>query len=130
MRSESISLQTATPQHQSITVNSGTGTNPGAVLYTLDNPGTFTDFSVNSFTAPSEATLDADTSYFVVMENSNTANTSNAQYNVGITSADGEDSSGLSDWDIDNAGRTGTPNWGTHIRRYRLQNPGPRNGRR
>ena len=95
-----------------ITVNSGTGTNPGAVLYTLDNPGTFTDFSVNSFTAPSEATLDADTSYFVVMENSNTANTSNAQYNVGITSADGEDSSGLSDWDIDNAGRTGTPNWG------------------
>ena len=95
-----------------ITVNSGTGTNPGAVLYTLDNPGTFTDFSVNSFTAPSEATLDADTSYFVVMENSNTANTSNAQYDVGITSADGEDSSGLSDWDIDNAGRTGTPNWG------------------
>ena len=95
-----------------ITVNSGTGTNPGAVLYTLDNPGTFTNFSVNSFTAPSEATLDADTSYFVVMENSNTANTSNAQYNVGITSADGEDSSGLSDWDIDNAGRTGTPNWG------------------
>ena len=63
-----------------ITVNSGTGTNPGAVLYTLDNPGTFTNFSVNSFTAPSEATLDADTSYFVVMENSNTANTTATRY--------------------------------------------------
>ena len=51
-----------------ITINSGTGNNPGTVIYTLDNPGTFTSDTVNSFNATSGTTLDADTSYFVVME--------------------------------------------------------------
>ena len=95
-----------------ITINSGTGNNPGTVIYTLDNPGTFTSDTVNSFTATSGTTLDADTSYFVVMENTSTGGGGNQRYHVGTTLSNAEDSSGLSDWDIDNDGRTGTPNWG------------------
>ena len=95
-----------------ITVNSGTGNNPGTVIYTLDNPGTLTSDTVNSFTATSGTTLDADTSYFVVMENTSTGSSGNQRYHVGTTLSNAEDSSGLSDWDIDNDGRTGTPNWG------------------
>ena len=94
-----------------ITVNSGSGNNPGAVLYTMTNPATITDSATNTFTAPSGATLEADTSYFVVMENSNTNNDPNALYQVGLTTSDGEDSTGLSDWDIHDTGRTGTPGW-------------------
>ena len=94
-----------------ITVNSGSGNNPGAVLYTMTNPATITDSATNTFTAPSGATLEADTSYFVVMENSNTNDDPNALYQVGITASNGEDSTGLSDWDIDDTGRTGTPGW-------------------
>ena len=94
-----------------ITVNSGSGNNPGAVLYTMTNPATIRDSATNTFTAPSGATLEADTSYFVVMENSNTNNDPNALYQVGLTTSDGEDSTGLSDWDIDDTGRTGTPGW-------------------
>ena len=95
-----------------ITINSGTGNNPGTVIYTLDNPGTFTSDTVNSFTATSGTTLDADTSYFVVMENTSTGGGGNQRYHVGTTLSNAEDSSGLSDWDIDNDGRTGAPNWG------------------
>ena len=95
-----------------ITINSGTGNNPGTVIYTLDNPGTFTSDTVNSFTAPSGTTLDADTSYFVVMENTSTGGGGNQRYHVGTTLSNAEDSSGLSDWDIDNDGRTGAPDWG------------------
>ena len=94
-----------------ITVNSGSGNNPGAVLYTMTNPATITDETTNTFTAPSGATLEADTNYFVVMENSNTNDDPNALYQVGITASNGEDSTGLSDWDIDDTGRTGTPGW-------------------
>ena len=94
-----------------ITVNSGSGNNPGAVLYPMTNPATITDAATNTFTAPSGATLEADTSYFVVMENSNTNDDPNALYQVGITTSNGEDSTGLSDWDIDDTGRTGTPGW-------------------
>ena len=49
--------------------------------------------TTNTFTAPSGATLEADTNYFVVMENSNTNDDPNALYQVGITTSDGEDSS-------------------------------------
>ena len=77
----------------------------------MTNPATITDETTNTFTAPSGATLEADTSYFVVMENSNTNDDPNALYQVGITASDGEDSTGLSDWDIDDTGRTGTPGW-------------------
>ena len=96
-----------------ITINSGGGTNPGTVLHTMTNPATLTSGAVTTFTAPAGTTLDADTSYFIVMVNSNTANNALARYQVGQTSANGEDNSGLSDWDIDDAGRIGTPGWGT-----------------
>ena len=77
----------------------------------MTNPATITDSATNTFTAPSGATLEADTSYFVVMENSNTNDDPNALYQVGLTTSDGEDSTGLSDWDIHDTGRTGTPSW-------------------
>ena len=110
-----------------ITINSGTGNNPGTVIYTLDNPGTFTSDTVNSFTATSGTTLDADTSYFVVMENTSTGGGGNQRYHVGTTLSNAEDSSGLSDWDIDNDGRTGAPNWGPTSSGVGYSNPNPRN---
>ena len=46
------------------------------------------------------------------MENTSTGLRANQRYHVGTTLSNAEDSSGLSDWDIDNDGRTGAPNWG------------------
>ena len=49
--------------------------------------------------------LDSDTSYFVVMQNANTANTSAARYGVSTTLEDGEDSGALVGWTIADTAR-------------------------
>ena len=48
------------------------GNRPGASLYVLTNPATVTAFADNTFTAPANAELDANTKYFVVFENTGT----------------------------------------------------------
>ena len=84
---------------------SGNGNNPlDTVLYTLTTPADL-DFVLTTFGAPAGATLDSDTSYFVVMQNANTANTSAARYSVSTTLADGEDSGALAGWSIANTAR-------------------------
>ena len=51
-----------------VTVRENASGDPSAtVLYTLTNPGTLAANSLNAFTAPANATLDADSTYWVVM---------------------------------------------------------------
>ena len=94
-----------------ITINAGNGVNPGTVLYNLTNPTNLLS-GTNIFTPPADATLSADTNYFVVMENSNTDNNNAGRYGVVLTSDNSEDNVGLSDWSIADIGRTGGNSWG------------------
>ena len=94
-----------------ITINAANGVNPGTVLYNLTNPTNLLS-DTNTFTPPADATLSADTNYFVVMENSNTDNNNAGRYGIVLTSDNSEDNVGLSDWSIADIGRTGGNSWG------------------
>ena len=82
--------------------------NPGETLYTLTNQATFAS-GINIFNAPPNATLDASTKYFLVMDNTDT-NTSGT-FNVDATDSNAEDGSGLTDWNVTNSGRTKITTW-------------------
>ena len=84
---------------------------PASKLYTLANPATITANSVNIFTAPANSTLDANTTYAVVFEN--TATSAPNSYRLATTNLNGEDSGTTSGWSIANnrATRSGTNNW-------------------
>ena len=94
-----------------ITINAANGVNPGTALYNLTNPTNLLS-GTNIFTPPADATLSADTNYFVVMENSNTDNNNAGRYGGVLTSDNSEDNVGLSDWSIADIGRTGGNSWG------------------
>ena len=70
--------------------------NPSASRYTLTNPGTITNESLNTFTAPANSTLDAETKYFVVAE------APTGSYAIGYTSSNAEDSGKANNWSINN----------------------------
>ena len=53
-------------------IYSATGGLPDTELYSLTSPGSIVSFSVNTFTAPANAMLSANTTYFVVMDPSDT----------------------------------------------------------
>ena len=94
-----------------ITINAANGHNPGTVLYNLTNPTNLLS-DTNTFTPPADATLSADTNYFVVMENSNTDNNNAGRYGIVLTSDNSEDNAGISDWSIADIGRSGGNSWG------------------
>ena len=71
---------------------------PHTSLHVLSNPASVTANAVNTFTAASGATLDANTTYAVVLQN--TQATSN--YVVSATSSTAEDSGAASGWSIGN----------------------------
>ena len=48
--------------------SSGDRIDPGSRLYTFDSPSTIVSSSLNTFTAPANATLEPDTDYFVTFE--------------------------------------------------------------
>ena len=77
-----------------VTINESWGTDPGRVLYTLDNPGSLN--TVNSFEAPDGAVLDPNRKYWVVVR---------ASGNIGALQATNDDQSGREDWTIDNNSR-------------------------
>ena len=82
--------------------------NPGETLYTLTNQSAFAS-GVNIFNAPPNATLDASTKYFLVMDNTNTNTT--GTFNVNATDSNAEDASGLTDWTVANSGRSRITTW-------------------
>ena len=76
------------------TVNSSGS--PGTVQYTLTNPASW-GAGQQTWTAPSNATLDANTSYFVVFA---AQEGSNDRYLVSTTTSNGEDAGAASGWSI------------------------------
>ena len=66
----------------------------GSSVYVLTNPGRFVDRSSNTFTAPPDATLAANTNYAVVVEATDGA------FGVGVTTRFTEDSGSASGWSI------------------------------
>ncbi len=72
---------------------------PNEILYTLTNPASFTDSAVNVFSAPEDAVLEADTTYYLVFEN--TADVSETTfYYAGFVDGNGLDPNGASGWSI------------------------------
>ena len=93
---------------------------PGAVRYVLDNPASF-PFGRLTFTAPSGATLNADTDYFVVVES--LAAASGGSFRVDMTAGDAEDPGGASGWSIGDVLRlrdSDTDSWENHATGYAL----------
>ena len=74
----------------------------GSLVYTLASPASYTDSAVNLFTAPTNATLAANTRYLVVFEA--TGNNAN-DFIVSQTNSDSEDSGAATGWSIENARR-------------------------
>ena len=110
--------------------SAGTDGNPGASKYILTNPtlkdaGYGDEFTMcnpnglNSFTAQSNAVLDADTDYFVVFENTGTQATETdtySAYNIGkvLSGGEGLGASGWSLGDTEHRKNTPTSSWATN----------------
>ena len=69
--------------------------NPDSSLYVLINPAPIVNDSLNTFTAPANATLENETKYFVVAES-----TADGIFSVGVTASSAEDSGKASGWSI------------------------------
>ena len=79
-----------------VTIQGGSGTDPGTVIYTLSNPDALTANAVNTFTAPVNTMLAANTTYFLVAAVSN-------NLNVSLTADN--DETGASGWSIADGSR-------------------------
>ena len=84
---------------------------PSAKLYSLTNPSTITENSVNTFTAPAGSVLKAGTTYAVVFEN--TVNGTVNAYNLKPTTSNDEDAGAESGWSIADHGakKEGISGW-------------------
>ena len=82
------------------TANSGG--NPGASLYTLTDPGTITNNSLNTFAAPENAVIAANTAYFVYVA------APGGKFYVSLTDSGAEDSGGVSGSTIEDQHRRST----------------------
>ena len=69
---------------------------PNSSLYQLTNPSPFANNSLNTFTAPANATLAKETKYLVVAE------ATSGLYKIGYTSSTSEDSGKANGWSINN----------------------------
>ena len=74
---------------------------PGGVVYTFTNP-TFAANSVNTFTAPPGATLEANKTYFVHIENTTGETGGSHLLKFARTTSDNEDTGGASEFEIGN----------------------------
>ena len=73
---------------------------PSGSLYPLMNPGSVSNNSLNTFTAPANATLAKETKYLVVAE------ATSGSYQIGYTSSNAEDSGKANAWSINNRRHT------------------------
>ncbi len=73
--------------------------NPDNILHTLSNPTSFSDGARNTFSAPADATLSAETDYFVMFEN-DVETTSTAYYQVGFFDGNGQDTGAAAGWNF------------------------------
>ena len=84
-----------TTSHISVSIYSEDGGEPVSVVQALSNPGTI-GTGTQTFTAPENATLDASTTYFVVVS------TSSSAIGISRTSSSSEDMGGATGWTIAN----------------------------
>ena len=101
---EQISDAAAFSTGLTVTINSDSSGNPGAVVGTLTNPAdqTFSTDTVLTFTAPGDGIeLEADTTYYVMVGHLRSLTGTNL---LRPTASDNEDSTGESDWSIANTG--------------------------
>ena len=88
---------------------------PNASLYVLVNPSSFTPDAVNTFTAPANSTLAANTRYHIVVETLATDADDDNLISLSLTDGDedGEDDGGADRWSIANSSRyqTGASPW-------------------
>ena len=82
----------------SIYSTSGTPPAPDSSLHVLNHPSSFSDNAVNTFSANSGASLDANTTYAVVVH----INLGTTGGNLGRTASDNEDSGAAAGWSIAN----------------------------
>ena len=75
-----------------------TGGNLASSVYVLENPATIINEALNTFTAPANATLDEETTYFVIIE------VPRGLVVFGDTSSSSEDSTPASGWSIKDGG--------------------------
>ena len=84
---------TGTASDLTVSIYSESSGNPGTLVHTLTTPAILSD-PVTTLTAPSDATLDAGTTYYVVAASTSTL------FSLGRTEAAAEDSGGASGWSI------------------------------
>ncbi|MCY4420684.1 MAG: cadherin-like beta sandwich domain-containing protein, partial [Gammaproteobacteria bacterium] len=103
-----------------VTINSeDSDGNPGTVVYTLTKPSSLTSGVEELFFAPSNASLSADTSYFVTVEASGSFSST-----LRITTNNAEDSGGSTGWSINDKRhfRSGsTDDWGESANANKLK---------
>ena len=73
---------------------------PEEILYTLNNPTTFANDALNTFTVPADGVLAKETGYFVVFENSVEAPTDSVLYRIGFVDGNSVDANGAAGWGI------------------------------
>ena len=84
---------------------------PDSLEYTLSNPGTFTENAVNIFTAPANATLNADTAYAIVVTDAD--GDSLSEYSLERTMNTAEDTGAAAGWSIADTRYWSTTTFGT-----------------
>ncbi len=92
------------PSDVTLSIYSESGSSPGSSLHMLANPHTFTPSATNTFIAPADATLAANTTYFVVVEH-----TGGGSLSVESTSSTTEN--GEAGWSIGDEHHTGPAPW-------------------
>ena len=101
-----------------VSIYNTTGGVPGSSLHTLTNPASVTADAVNTFTAASGATLDANTTYAVVIEETSGGTTLAHSVELPVSDSDDEDAGGATGWSIADALSTnneGSDDWSTEV---------------
>ena len=111
-----FSVATSIPGEFSAELRPQSGSNPSLpAIAQLAVPGTL-DTGVNSFSAPANTVLDADTTYYVLFRFGGATN----RPSVRITASDAEDSGGLSGWSIGDTRHHHDGSWATHANSFQI----------
>ena len=89
-------LGLASGRSASVKIREDADNEPGDLVATLTNPGTLTDNSLNTFTAPAGTTLAASTTYWITVNEGISSNRASVDY------AEGNGETGETGWSIGN----------------------------
>ena len=110
-----VSSFSGTASDITVSIYSESSGDPGTVVHTLTTPASIST-PVTTFTAPSDTTLAAGTTYYVVIS------TTGSGINLSRTDATAEDTGGVSGWSIADSGRVFASNaWRTTTSPIRMR---------